>query len=84
MIAEAATRRGTTAARCDRSHFGYYMEQRKPFPMNRYARAAIAVLVGALIVEIGNAVGGTPGGLITLLGGVVMLCAIVEVFRKRI
>jgi hypothetical protein len=52
--------------------------------MNRYARAAIAVLVGALIVEIGNAVGGTPGGLITLLGGVVMLCAIVEVFRKRI
>jgi hypothetical protein len=52
--------------------------------MNRYVRAAIAVLVGALIVQLGNAVAGISGGLITLLGGVAMLYAIVEVFRKRI
>jgi hypothetical protein len=51
--------------------------------MNRYVRAAIAVLVGALIVQIGKSVGETSGGLITLLGGAVMLYAIVEVFRKR-
>jgi len=52
--------------------------------MNRYVRAATAVLVGALIVELGHTVGGTSGGLITLLGGIAMLYAIVEVFRKRI
>lgn len=51
--------------------------------MNRYVRAAIAVLVGALIVQIGKSVDGTWSGLITLLGGVVMLYALVEVFRKR-
>jgi hypothetical protein len=51
--------------------------------MNRYVRAAIAVLVGALIVQLGNTVAGTWGGLITLLGGAVMLYAIVELFRKR-
>jgi hypothetical protein len=51
--------------------------------MNRYVRAAIAVLVGALIVQIGKSVDETWGGLITLLGGVVMLYAVVEVFRKR-
>lgn len=54
------------------------------YPMNRYVRAATAVLVGALIVELGHTVGGTSGGLITLLGGIAMLYAIVEVFRKRI
>jgi hypothetical protein len=51
--------------------------------MSRYVRAAIAVLVGALIVQIGKSVDATSGGLITLLGGVVMLYALVEVFRKR-
>jgi hypothetical protein len=56
----------------------------KTFSMNRYVRVAIAVLLGALIIEIGNSVDGTSGGLITMLGGVVMLYAIVELFRKRI
>jgi hypothetical protein len=51
--------------------------------MNRFVRAAIAVLIGALIVHIGKSVGETWGGLITLLGGVVMLYSLVEVFRKR-
>jgi hypothetical protein len=52
--------------------------------MNRYGRVAIAVLLGALIVEIGNSVDGTSGGLLTMFGGVVMLYAIVELFRKRV
>lgn len=52
--------------------------------MNRYIRVAVAVLLGAFIVEIGNSVGETSGGLITMLGGIVMLYAIVELFRKRI
>jgi hypothetical protein len=51
--------------------------------MNRYVRAAVAVLVGALIIQIGNSVDEAWRGLITLLGGVVMLYALVEVFRRR-
>jgi hypothetical protein len=52
--------------------------------MNRYIRAAIAVLIGALIVQIGKSVDGTSGGLFTLMGGIVMLYSIVEVFIKRV
>jgi hypothetical protein len=51
--------------------------------MNRYARAAIVVLFGVLIVETGNRVGGTWGGLITVSGGVVLLYALVELFRRK-
>jgi hypothetical protein len=51
--------------------------------MNRYSRAAAALVLGVLIVEIGNLTGGTWGGLVIVIGGFAMLYAIVELFRRR-
>jgi hypothetical protein len=51
--------------------------------MNRYLRAAAILLLGVLIIEVSHRVGGTSGGLLTALGGVVMLYSIVELLRKR-
>jgi hypothetical protein len=51
--------------------------------MNRFLRAGLVALLGALIIEFGNVVGGTSGGLIVMLGGAVMLYALVELLRRR-
>ena len=51
--------------------------------MNRYTRAATALVLGIVLVQIGNAVGATAGGLIIALGGVAMLYALFELFRRR-
>jgi hypothetical protein len=51
--------------------------------MNRFLRAGLVVLLGALIIEFGSVVGGTSGGLIVMLGGAVMLYALVELLRRR-
>jgi hypothetical protein len=51
--------------------------------MNRFLRAGLVVLLGALIIEFGNLAGGISGGLIVMLGGAVMLYALVELLRRR-
>jgi len=51
--------------------------------MNRFLRTGLVVLLGVLIIEFGNVAGGTSGGLIVMLGGAVMLYALVELLRRR-
>jgi hypothetical protein len=51
--------------------------------MNRYTRTAIAVLIGVFMVEAGNRIGGTWGGLAIAAGGIILLYALVVLFRRR-
>jgi hypothetical protein len=50
---------------------------------NKWVRFVVTLLLGAFIVNVGNLIGGALGNVITIFGGVAIIYAIVEVFKKK-
>jgi hypothetical protein len=50
---------------------------------NKWVRFVVTLLLGTFIVNVGNMIGGTLGNLITIFGGIAIICGIAEVFRKK-
>jgi hypothetical protein len=50
---------------------------------NKWVRFIVTLLLGAFIVNVGNMIAGVFGNVITIFGGVAIIYAIVEVFRKK-
>jgi hypothetical protein len=50
---------------------------------NKWMRFSVTLLLGAFIVNVGNMIGGALGNVITIFGGIAIIYAIVEVFRKK-
>ena len=42
----------------------------------------VTILLGALVVNMGNMIGGVVSNVITIVGGIAVIYAIVEVFKK--
>jgi hypothetical protein len=49
---------------------------------NKWVRLVIEIILAALVVNIGNTIGGTLGNVVTVIGGVGFVYAIVQVFQK--
>jgi hypothetical protein len=50
---------------------------------NKWVRVVVTLLLGGLVVNVGNMIGGDLGNVITIFGGIAVIYAIVEVFRKK-
>jgi hypothetical protein len=50
---------------------------------NKWVRFVVTLLLGVFVVNVGNMIGGTVGNVITIFGGIAIIYAIVEVFRKK-
>jgi hypothetical protein len=50
---------------------------------NKAVRVVIEVLLGLVLVSVGNSIGGVVGNLITIFGGIAVVYAIVEASKKQ-
>jgi hypothetical protein len=50
---------------------------------NKWVRFVVTLLLGIFVVNVGNMIGGALGNVITIFGGIAIICAVVEVFRKK-
>lgn len=51
--------------------------------MNKTSKMLIAVFLGALIVTLGNKIGGGLGNFVTILGGIGAVYAVVDNYKKK-
>lgn len=50
--------------------------------MNKYVKAGIIFILGALLVNVGTTIGGLGGNFLTIFGGVAGIYGIASAFRK--
>jgi hypothetical protein len=50
---------------------------------NKWVRFVVTLLLGGFVINVGNMSGGDFRNIITIFGGVAVIYAIVEVFRKK-
>jgi hypothetical protein len=50
---------------------------------NKWVRLVVTLLLGSFIVNVGNMIGGDFGNIIAIFGGIAVIYAIVEVFRRK-
>ena len=49
---------------------------------NKWVRVAVIIVLGAIVISVGDGIGGVLGNIITILGGVAIIYGIVEAIRK--
>jgi hypothetical protein len=49
----------------------------------KWVRFVVTLLLGCVVINVGNMIGGPLGNVITIFGGIAIIYAIVEVFRKK-